>query len=304
MRRSTILTGLGCALLSASPTLAQPEGEQLEEVTGADIVVTGELPTWTEVTRQARDITMPTGLRYMPLPRFEGDRLCPGVIGLKADYAAMMVGRLRANAERFGLWMSEDDGACQANFIVAFVDDGKDILEQISEQWPGLLANVERPDRLALMAQEGLARVWTTTVTRAGGGMPGAEDPATGTKYIATTGSASRLYLPIREDITGVLVLFDRAAVNGKTLVQLSDYATMRGLARTRPVDSDGPVLDTILTLFDPDATPPDELTAFDRAYLGAVYHGMPNLPGLTKVLGVDLQLRRDARKEPAAAGE
>jgi hypothetical protein len=47
-------------------------------------------------------------------------------------------------------------------------------------------------------------------------------------------------------------VLFDRAAVSGKTLVQLADYATMRGIARTRPAESDGQPLDTILTLFDP----------------------------------------------------
>src|SRR6187549_849554 len=143
MHRTAIVAGLCCTLIVPSPAVAQSESEQLEEVAGADIVVTGELPTWSEVTRQARDITVTTGLRYMPLPRFEGDRLCPGVIGLKGDYAALMVGRLRANAERFGLWMSEDDGACQANFIVAFVDDGQDIMEQIADQWPGLLANVE-----------------------------------------------------------------------------------------------------------------------------------------------------------------
>src|SRR6187431_2208065 len=201
MVRACLLAGLA-ALLLVTPALAQSEGAQLEEVAGADIVVTGELPTWSEVTRQARDITVTTGLRYLPLPRFEGDRLCPGVIGMKGDYAALVVGRLRANAERFGLWMTEDDGTCQPNFIVAFVDDGQDILQQIADQWPLLLYGLERPDRLALMAQEGPVRVWTTTVTRAGDGMPGAEDPATGTKYIATSGRASRLYLPIREDIT------------------------------------------------------------------------------------------------------
>jgi len=303
MVRACLLAGLA-GLLLASPALAQSEGEPRDEAADDDIVVTGELPTWTETTRQARDITVPTGLRYLPLPRFEGDRLCPGVIGLKGDYAALVVGRLRANAEHFDLWMTEDDGTCQPNFIVAFVDDGKDILQQIADRWPRLLYGLERPDRLALMAQEGPVRVWTTTVTRAGGGMPGSEDPATGTKYVATNGSASRIYLPIREDITGVLVLFDRAAVRGKTLVQLADYATMRGIARTRAIEDDGQALDTILTLFDPDATPPAELTAFDRAYLGALYRGMPNLPGLAKVLGVDAQMHRDARAEQAAAGK
>ncbi len=31
------------------------------------------------------------------------------------------------------------------------------------------------------------------------------------------------------------MVLFDLEKMKGKTLVQLADYATMRGLARTRP---------------------------------------------------------------------
>jgi len=101
-----------------------------------------------------------------------------------------------------------------------------------------------------------------------------------------------------------VLVLFDRDDVRGMTLAQLADYATMRGLARTRPVDGDGQVLDTILALFDQDATPPDELTAFDSAYLGALYAGRANETGLTKVLNVSTQLRRQAQAEASAEGE
>ncbi len=118
-------------------------------------MVTADPPTWTEVTRQARAITIPTGLRDTPLPRFEGDRLCPGVMGMKGEYAEQIIGRLRANAEHFGLWMSEDDGTCQLNFVVAVVDDGKDTFQQIADQWPNLLSDVPRPERIALMAQEG-----------------------------------------------------------------------------------------------------------------------------------------------------
>ena len=46
--------------------------------------------------------------------------------------------------------------------------------------------------------------------------------------------SHSKIYLPVREDITRVVVLFDKEGVKGKTLLQLADYAMMRGLARTR----------------------------------------------------------------------
>jgi hypothetical protein len=215
-----------------------------------------------------------------------------------------VVGRIRANAERFGLWMTEDDGTCQPNFVVAFVDDGQDTLQRIEQQWYWLFKDLPRHERLALLAEDGPARVWTTTVTRTRDGIPVAEDPVSGTMMVSMWSAHSKIYIPIREDITGVLVLFDRAAVRGKTLVQLADYATMRGIARTRPVEDDGQALDTILTLFDPEATAPPELTAFDRAYLGSLYAGLPNIPGLTKVLGVDIRLRRDARAEAAAAGE
>jgi len=301
MMRACCLAGFA-GLLLVSPALAQSEGEPRDAGNDRSIVVTAELPTWTEVTRQARAITAPTGIRYLPLPRFEGDRLCPGVIGLKADYAALVVDRIRANAERFDLWMTDDDGTCLPNFIVAFVDDGHGTLQQIADRWSWLFTGMPRHERLALLAEDGPAWVWTTTETRTRDGMPVAEDPVSGTMMVGMWSAHSKIYIPVREDITAVLVLFDREAVRGKTLVQLADYATMRGLARTRPAD--GEALDTILTLFEPDATPPAELTAFDRAYLGALYSGLPNMPGLSKVLGVSSRLRRQARAEQAAASE
>ncbi len=101
----------------------------------------------------------------------------------------------------------------------------------------------------------------------------------------------------MREDITSVMVLVNRAHAPGKSLVQLADYATMRGLARTRPVEN-GTALDTILALFDESSTPPNEMTEFDRAYLASLYSGIPNLPGAVKVGGVSRQLRRQAEAE------
>jgi len=77
----------------------------------------------------------------------------------------------------------------------------------------------------------------------------------------------------------------------------------MRGLARTRPVDGEGHPMDTILALFDPSGSPPAKLTEFDRAYLAAVYDGIPNIPGVTKVLGVNRQLRlQEGEADPAVA--
>ena len=118
----------------------------------------------------------------------------------------------------------------------------------------------------------------------------------------------SKIYLATREDIEFVVVLFDLEKMKGKTLVQLADYATMRGLARTRPVEgaenSGDQAMETILALFDPGSPPPAEMTEFDRAYLAALYDGIPNIPGVTKVLGVNRQLRLQERAETTADAE
>ncbi len=303
MRRAAVLAGLASALLPAT-ALAQAEGPPPAVEPDSTIVVTGEAPDEQEVTRQAREITQPSGIRYAPLPRFEGDRLCPGVIGLKADFASLVVDRIRANAERFGLWMTTDDGTCAPNFVVAFVDDGQAVLQQVADGQHWLFKDMPRHERVELLADDGPVHVWTTTQARTRDGADLADAP-NGRKVSAmSSGGRARVQLQAREDITGVLVLFDRDDVRGMTLVQLADYATMRGLARTRPVDGDGQAMATILALFDRDATPPAEMTAFDSAYLGALYRGQANVSGLSKVLGVSRELERQARAEADAEGE
>ncbi len=278
-----------CAALLPAAALAQDEAPPAEA--DSTIVVTGETPSEQEVTRQAREITQSTSIRHAPLPRFQGDRLCPGIIGLKAEFASLVIDRIRANAGRFGLWMTEDDGTCQPNFIVAFVDDGQDVLHHIHDRWYWLFSDMPRHERIELLADDGPALVWTTTRV-----VPPATDLYGRQVRAMSSGGRARTALPVREDIVGVLVLYDRDDVRSMTLVQLADYATMRGLARTRPVDAEGQPMDTILTLFDPTSTPPAEMTAFDNAYLGSLYRGQTSVSGLTKVLGVERELRRLAQ--------
>ncbi len=294
MIRATFLFSLAGLLAAASAALAQPSGEGADTEAGADIVVTGrvgEPPTQTEVTRQARSITVPGAIRHSALPRFEGDRLCPGVSGLRVEDASLMIDRIRATAEDLGLRMTHDDGMCRPNFVVAFVDDGQETIRAIKKGNYWLFRDMPPHELRELLGEEGPVRVWTATITRTRDGMP-----VGSSQWMAS----SRIYLAMREDIVWVLVLFDREDARGKTLLQLADYATMRGLARTRPVESDGQPMGTILALFDPGAAPPTEMTEFDRAYLGAIYDGLPNMPGITKVLGVNRQLRRQATETQA----
>ena len=299
--RAKILAG-AAALLAAWPAAAQEQPPESRD--GDDIVVTGraEQPPRRVVDRQARAISdITSNTRRRPLARME-DALCPGVIGLREDAATLMIDRIRWNAERLEMRMTEDDGTCTPNLIVAFVEDGKAQIAEMERKQPWMFRSLTLPERRALLAENGPVRVWTTAQTRTRDGAP-VELNQGGPPPVASMWMAhSKIYLPIREDITQVLVLFDNDAVRGKTVIQLADYATMRSLARTKPVDDDSAALDTILTLFDADGSPPGGLTDFDQAYLRSVYDWIPNLPAATKLLGVNRQLTKVA--EEAAARE
>jgi hypothetical protein len=301
IRGARFLVGLAGLLILGSPVWAQSASPADDD---ENIVVTGKAATSTEVSRQARAITdMSSAIRHEPMARFQ-DKLCPGVMGLQADAAGLMIDRLRDNASLLGLGLTNDDGTCRPNFIVAFVENGQESLQQIADRDGWAFQDMSPSERRKLLSEEGPVRVWTITQTRTRDGVPvprglNPSDPPQVNGWMAH----SKIYLAIREDITRVVVLFDREGVRGKTLLQLADYATMRGLARTRPVDGEGHPMDTILALFDPSGSPPAKLTEFDQAYLAAVYDGMPNIPGVTKVLGVNRQLRlQTGEPEPAGA--
>lgn len=305
-RGASLLAGMAGALIISTAAWAQADTATPPTRSRDNIVVTGraegEAPTEREVTRQARAITEPGALRRAPLPRFE-DRLCPGVIGLKADAASLMIDRIRDTAARLDLWLTEDDGTCSPNFIVAFVEDGQADLQRIADNQYWMFRDMSRADQRDLLEEEGPVRVWTITQIRTRDGIPvPRSDSLFAPPQVNTWMAHSKIYLPIREDITRVVVLFDKEGVKGKTLLQLADYSIMRGLARTRPVSESGQAMDTILALFDTAGSPPLQMTEFDRAYLGAVYDGIPNIPGITKVQGVNRQLRRQAEGRSEAA--
>lgn len=306
--RASLVATFAAALLApagaAAQDAGQAEAEELEVVAGEDILVTGDRPTHREVSRQARDVTdIGSDIRDRPLARVE-DRLCPGVIGLKRYAAEMMVDRIRWNAERLNMWLA-DDADCRPNLIIAFVEDGKSEIAGLVDRQPWLFETMTRPERLALLGEDGPVRVWTTAQTRTRDGMPIARresltDPPVTQMWMAH----SKVYLTIREDITQTVVLFDREGVRGKSIIQLADYATMRSFARTRPAQGDA-ALDTILALFDPDHEPAQQLTDFDQAYLRSVYKEIANLPAAMKLLDVGDELERVTaeRAEAAEAG-
>ena len=136
LSRGAICSVALLAVLTASNAAAQPAPDP-------NIVVTGERepPTDRQITEQARNISIIGDPLDNPLPRFE-DWVCPGVLGLKEDAAAYIIERLRYNAEQFGLRLAKDDGSCEPNLIVAFVEDPQNQLVQLAKSQGYMLAGL------------------------------------------------------------------------------------------------------------------------------------------------------------------
>jgi hypothetical protein len=272
------------ALCVAAPLGAQASAPTAGDASGDDtIVVTGKTaePSRGEVSRQARAVSRvsPYQLHEEALPRF-WQPVCPGVAGLSADAAGRMIDRIRANLERLQLPLAGD--GCSPNLVVAFVDDGRSVLQDLQRNQPALFKTVSASEQVEMLTENTPVHVWNNLAMRwTGAGPP----PRHGEKP-SVWGQLNRQFMPEAPDIVSALVVFNRDAVIGMTLEQLADYATMRGLAHTRPV-SGGQPMATILSLFDNGGGSPDALTSFDAGYLRSLYALQPNLPAVDKFLGV-----------------
>lgn len=227
------------------------------------------------------------GILEEPLPRFE-DRLCPGIVGLERDFAMQMVGRIRANAERIGLTLA-DDQRCEANFVVAFVDDGQAYLADLVDRRGYLFRDLGLADRDDLLGVTGPVRVWHQVSARTRDGIRvGLRENLTSLPQAGMWSAHSRIYRPVRNDITYSLVLFDRDEVRGLTLAQLADYASLRGLSTRFPEEA-GTSAHSLLTLFDDPDGRAGALTAFDAAWLERLYSGIATIPASVRLRGVTI---------------
>lgn len=221
-----------------------------------------------------------------PLARFE-TALCPGVVGLRREAAESMVGRMRAIAEMLGLHTAEN-GNCQANLVVAFVDDGQAFLSELRDARSYIFAEIPREERVELLGEAGPARAMLRVRARLHDGMPiSRRESLTELPQARTWAAHSKIYVATRNDIISALVLFDREAIRGMNLAQLADYATFRALVHRLP-DPAAAGQASILTLFDEGAARPEGLTEFDLAYLNQLYSGIPNLPAPAKLADLE----------------
>jgi hypothetical protein len=292
--KSTIwLAALG-ALSLGGPAIGQSQSARETAESDATIVVTGEREqpvTQREVTKQAEALSR-VG-RYQlydeTLPRFAAP-VCPEVFGLRDDYGVEIAQRIRANAARLKVKVARR--GCSPNLAVVFASDGQELLSKLARSHPEVFCIIDEAEQAEILGEGEPVRVWSyirvIDIRRTGA-------PARIFKCredIPSQGSKVGMFLPERRDIISSMVVFDHEAVLGMTLVQLADYATMRGLSHTRPANGNE-ALDTILGVFDGDRSSPSELTNFDIGYLESIYDGRPDRRAISQFVGVERRARR-----------
>ncbi len=270
VRPATVSLALA-ALVSTVPIASAQTRRESE-----DIIVTGKRAPPIEATRAIlRAITPKVGVRDQ-MPRLF-DPACIAVGGVRAPIAHAIADRLVANAVEAGVVVGQPN--CKANVLVFIATDGRGQARELLRTQSYAFGDA-KPAKIADFTDTpGPARLFSTvelaspdgdrpdesgTVAAAGGVNLGFDAPT------LKLGSSTRIGAAVRRTVTSVVLVIDRAAIVGKTPIQIADYATMRVLSGAAYTPDAGN--ETILSLLEPAVAPPTELTKIDRALLAEMY--------------------------------
>lgn len=218
--------------------------------------------------------------RSEPIARFS-DPVCPAVSGLRVDAAAVVVGRMRANAEAAGIAVAPM-GTCAPNILIAVVDDSPSYLRRLQRERPLFFQELDWDQRQALKRTGQPVQIMLRTRDYTRDGAPvGRAENLVDVPQTRMWMAHSKIYTATRRDIHSALLLFDGNALEGMTFGQLADYASLRAFSQVQPA-AEGAA--TISSLFEAGSSAPEELTAADRAFLRTLYEGMANLPGISRL--------------------
>jgi hypothetical protein len=219
--------------------------------------------------------------------------VCPYVTGLAPEQNSFIAARIIQIAK--AAKQLEPEKRCDPNIIVIVARNDLTLRQQIGQHAQTLLSPLSRwpVDKLQLWAfikDDGLpahAFYASSTVSYFGGGTPLDEGNISGSLSdisgaltafgapVVAHAPGSRLVPPVDDAFNRVVVVLDGRQLDGLTSGQIAAYVSMITLAEVR-VEAAPRDVDTIVNLFavrKAGRTPPEDLTFWDRAYLGALYN-------------------------------
>ena len=266
---------------AADPIVAAATGLQASADSGETITVEG---TRRSVRSVLQKVIAETDSDQ--LARFEHP-VCPRIIGLPVDWAGIVDRLVRENIARAG--RETETAGCQPNAVAMFVDRPHDFVTGLYEKEPSFFSMEPRQfERFA--ATRRAAYSWQVTETYGSMGQTlrtlatlTYADPLTGAVITtplsrgvkrADDETGSRLKTGVREEIELSFVAIDSRRINGLTLRQLADFATMHLLLSIKPGASTQNS-NSILALFEAgvtDGSRPLRMSDFDWGALRGFY--------------------------------
>ncbi len=277
------LSALSIAASAAPATLPTPQDS---------IVVTGNRASPAETRAAAqRYVRGVIGTPVMGQYARWKKPVCPNVIGLAPENAAIVDAKIRAVAVDAGVRVAK--AGCDPNLDIVFTDDSEGQMRAILHRSKRMMKKMSAADSEALARGTQPVRWWYDTRIEAMDGHQAGGEPAAllnaqieggGPGFVSSGGdtqyldgySSSLIGTRMRVNVESAAIIVDTNRASGRTLSAVSAYVALIALAQIRMgVDAgDG---DTLLRLFDKDAPAFSDLTSWDRAFLKAVYRTPPD---------------------------
>jgi len=207
--------------------------------------------------------------------------LCLKIVGLSDQHARMVAGSVGRIASAAGAAMAAD--GCRPTVIVTFTTRAPELMARLAARRSSTFAQVPSSERKQLLESDLPVRWWSSSRTESADGrqmgtasaalltMPNLPVPRSG-RYLDSYHS-SLISTKIRVSLDSLSIVVDAEAASGVTLHALSSYIAMVTLAPMR-MTADYTDVTSIMSLFSPNKAGATwrDLTAFDRAYLAALY--------------------------------
>ncbi len=275
MRAVVLATAL---VLSLGPfsARADPPSASPQSTTVAPVIVPGKVKRTPALEKQVHGYVN-TVLAHTPERRVMSwrDPICPLVGGLPTEQGEYMLARFSEVMQEVGAPIAPE--TCHVNLFVIVTDQPERLLEAWYRHDPGMYG-AARPRAIGVFIETRRpVRAWYNAHLGKAGGIPFAVSTGTyGTTIQNNHVDNSRLTRNDELDADSVLVVIDARRLQGIKLQQVADYALMIGLTE---IDPDARFADapTILNLFEKDAPQEDGMTAWDKAFLAAIYHSDPS---------------------------
>lgn len=199
-------------------------------------------------------------------------KICPGVDGMREDYARVLLDRIAVAAIEVGLEVGEP--GCNPNLLIVATPDGPGFTKKMVKDYPDAFAKYDsgvrrsRRDLDRFIASKAPVRWWHVTGRTTADGMRYQMGDQVRVRDV------SRIRSGTRDDFAQVVIIVDVSKVGSVRFATLADYLAMVGLAQIDPQADTGGVR-TVLNLFadrEAGVEPVPGLTDWDKAYLKGLY--------------------------------